>query len=79
MAYIQSIQTCRFCKKADWEDARPMVKYGVRHYAHGECYLRAGKPLAALSDYQVGKLPYFTLKELGLLADVETRLGGTDP
>jgi hypothetical protein len=56
------MNTCRFCKKM-----LPEVKYGTRHYAHFDCYLDAGKPLDALSQWQIKKFPYFLLKERGLL------------
>jgi hypothetical protein len=31
---------CRFCRKDD----RPLVKYGVRHHAHGRCLLLKRAP-----------------------------------
>jgi hypothetical protein len=75
MTYVSDLKHCRFCKKANWEDARPFVKYGPRHHAHAECYLRAGKPISRLSYDDAARLPFFTLKELGLLDEVKQRLG----
>lgn len=57
--------TCRFCKR--WEASVEMVTYSTRHHAHFECYLNAGKPLTALSDWQIGRFPYRLLKAAGLL------------
>ena len=49
-----------------------MVKYGVRHYAHFECYLDAGKDLEALHDWQIVSFPYRLLiaRGLGVVAEV---------
>lgn len=64
------MHVCRFCH-ADEADERTLVKYGVRHYAHHLCWLdRHGAdeaPFAGLSAWQVGRFPYFPLKERGLL------------
>ena len=59
---------CRFCD--DWRD-QGLVKYGARHYAHYRCYLDAGKPLSALSKWQIDEFPYFLLKDRGLLPEAE--------
>ena len=59
------MQTCRFCKS--WKDEDHMVKYSVRHYAHFDCYLDAGKSLDDLWPWQVKKFPYLLLKGRGLL------------
>lgn len=59
------MQTCRFCKS--WKDEDRMVKYGVRHYAHFECYLDAGKSLDGLHDWQIIAFPAVLLKERGLM------------
>lgn len=58
------MSTCRFCK--NWKGE--MVKYEVRHYAHFECYLDAGKKLEDLHDWQIGKFPYRLIKARGLEA-----------
>lgn len=69
--------TCRFCK--DWKDEGhyPMVKYGVRHYAHADCALKAkgAEFFDRLSEHQLSQFPYFAAKEAGLAADLEKRLG----
>lgn len=54
---------CRFCKQG----AYSLLKYGTRHYAHPRCYLDAGKSLSNLPAWRVVELPYFLLKEKGLL------------
>ncbi len=53
-----------------------MIKYGTRHYAHPVCYLDAGKELADLSAWQVGRFPYRLLQERGLI-DEAARLTNT--
>lgn len=49
--------------------ATPYVHYGTRHNAHYRCYLSAGKTLATLSAYQIGRFPYALLKEFGLVEE----------
>jgi hypothetical protein len=44
------MSTCRFCKRHAAEDW--LVKYGTRHYAHPDCYLKAGKKVEDLNQYQ---------------------------
>ncbi len=61
-----TMQTCRFC--GSWRDADRMFKYGVRHYAHFDCYLGAGKRLDALSDWQILRFPYQLVKKHGLMS-----------
>lgn len=64
------MNTCRFCKKMVHRDFH--VKYGVRHYAHFDCYLDAGKDLFRLSRWQVDQFPRDLLKKRGLLDRVES-------
>jgi hypothetical protein len=66
----RTINTCRFCHEAIW-GSDPSVKYGTRHYAHPVCYLDAGKTLQGLSLSNINGLPYFLLKERGLLEQAE--------
>jgi hypothetical protein len=61
--------TCRFCKS--WKHEDRMVKYGVRHYAHYECFLDAGHKLEELHDWQIVRFPYRLLKERGLIEAAE--------
>jgi len=63
--------TCRFCK-GPLAPSDQLIKYGTRHYAHPKCYLDAGKSLEALPAWRLETLPYFLLKERGLLKTVET-------
>jgi hypothetical protein len=60
------MQTCRFCKSH--HDIDHMIKYGVRHYAHFDCYLDAGKPLQDLHDWQIIAFPARLIKDRGLMA-----------
>ena len=68
MTYFNRYNTCRFCKAMMSCD---LVKYGTRHYAHYACYLDAGKKLSDLHAWQIGKFPYFLLKERALLEEAE--------
>lgn len=61
---MSSWSTCRFC--GETADHGRMVQYGVRHYAHFNCYLDAGKSLDGLHDWQIRKFPFRLLKERGL-------------
>lgn len=63
--------TCRFCGTSEY-DHEKVVKYGVRHYAHHECYLRAGKPLADLNKWQIEAFPYRLLKNYKLMGEAQT-------
>lgn len=66
-----TIRTCRFCKLASFETpGRDLVRYGVRHHAHYECYLDAGKPLSGLHDWQVARLPWKLVLARGLQDEV---------
>lgn len=69
------MNTCRFCNKPEYEQSGyaqlKLVKYNVRHYAHHECYLKAGKTLEGLHDWQIVLFPYRLLKQYGLLAEAE--------
>lgn len=58
--------TCRFCGQTSNYDR--MVKYGVRHYAHFDCYLDH-KPLSELHAWQVGTFPWKVLRDRGLEAE----------
>jgi hypothetical protein len=62
--------TCRFCGEISGE----MIRYGTRHYAHPVCYLDAGKPVCDLPSHELTRLPYFLLKERGLLDHVRAKL-----
>ena len=62
--------TCRFCKKPVFND-QGGVKYGVRHYAHGVCYLNAGKRLEDLRPYELKGMSFRLLRDRGLLSLAE--------
>lgn len=65
-----TLNTCRFCKESSF-DPSDFVKYGVRHYAHHECYLGAGKSLEDLWAWQIAQFPYRALKKHNLLNEAE--------
>ena len=66
------MNTCRFCKE---QTSASLIKYGVRHYAHAECGLKAQGPafLDNLHDWQCGQFPYFIAKKYGLEKVIEER------
>jgi hypothetical protein len=67
--------TCRFkgCKHPyQWiSSGQSYIQYSARCYMHVDCYLHSGKPLSTLTQWQLGQLPYFLLKELGKLDEVK--------
>ena len=68
------MSTCRFCK--DYRESRetgPLVRYGTRHYAHLRCGIekRGSLFLGGVPQYQLEQLPYFLLKDLGMLDYVQ--------
>ena len=71
------MNTCRFCKS--WDGGKyGFVKYGVRHYAHADCALKAKGPafFDLLQDWQLRQFPYFAAKEAGLADELVRRVGG---
>lgn len=77
--------TCQFCEKFNHSGvAHPMgsklkydgkVKYGVRHYAHFECFLanKGREGFKTLHGWQQRQFPYFLLKEWGLIPSKSSR------
>lgn len=69
------MRTCRFCG----ESGDRLVKYEVRHYAHGGCLLdaRGRTVFGSLSLNALENFPYFAAKDRGmedaLMAEVERR------
>jgi hypothetical protein len=70
--------TCQFCEKVNGQTGRNQpaslryegkLKYGVRHYAHFECFLVNKGVLAfrELPGWKMAQFPYRLLKEWGLL------------
>jgi hypothetical protein len=59
------MNTCRFCKNHDQDQ---LVKYGVRHYAHAKCGLKAmgAAFFDRLTPWQATQFPYFAAKDAGL-------------
>lgn len=66
--FQQEWMVCRMCGK-DGHVAK-LVKYGVRHYAHQECYLDR-KGLDGLHPWQVGHLSWKALEARGLMDRAE--------
>lgn len=57
---------CRFCGKHDHGDR--LVKYGVRHYAHGPCLVkhRGVDAIAALHAWKIARLPVLLMQKAGV-------------
>ena len=57
---------CRFCDKHDHDDA--LVKYAVRHYAHGPCLAthRGVEAIASLHAWQIAQLPVLLMRKAGV-------------
>jgi len=70
------MSTCRICKKQD-EMFAPMFKYAARHYAHGRCGIErfGAEFLEMIPAHMVKQLPYFALKDAGLLKEAGKRTG----
>lgn len=71
------MNTCRFCKNDESPGRFHLVKYGVRHYAHADCGLKA-KGVAffdSLTDWQCTQFPVIAASEAGpgILADLMLR------
>jgi hypothetical protein len=65
---------CRFCGKAEWGTwghSKHLLKYGTRHYAHHDCFLKAGKDVGKLRGYAIRKFPKEVLRKHGQLDRVE--------
>lgn len=73
MTYLPSMHVCRFCQKDGHH--YEMVKYGVRHYAHFECYLDH-KPLSDLPKFKIESFPFFLIAKRGLMDEVERLTAG---
>jgi hypothetical protein len=63
------VRACRLCGGRG--TTLRLVKYGKRHYAHHECYLKAHRPLADLSGWQISRFPSWLLVEHGVLEEAE--------
>ena len=59
--------TCRFCD--DFSTDAPL-QYGIRHYAHFNCFLDH-RPLSDLKPWKINQFPFRLLKERGLLEEAE--------
>ena len=66
------MSTCRVCKGYEGS----MFKYAARHYAHGRCGIQkfGSEFLNMIPQHMIGQLPYFALKDAGLLDEAERRV-----
>lgn len=74
---FEPLNICRFCKKYGDEGNYKLVKYGVRHYAHADCGLKA-KGVAffdSLTDWQCTQFPALAAHDAGpgIFADLMLR------
>ncbi len=65
-----TMNTCRLCKKSNYEAPEPLLKYGKghRHYVHAHCALKAwGEDgfFERISVHQFGRLPGLWLHAVG--------------
>jgi len=67
------IRTCRLCGDLAWPEDQ--LAYGKRHYSHHECYLKAGKPFAALETWQLERFPVLAAYRAGRLDELKKALG----
>ena len=72
-----SLNQCRLCHR--WEcsvETGPMLKYGVRHYAHARCgFVRWGVDwFNKQPRWVMEQFPYFTAKALGIEKYLRERL-----
>ena len=72
MDWTEPARTCRFCKKMK-ESGEKFVKYGPRHHAHHECFLKVkgATGLRSLPSWMVGQFPYYLLKKYNLLVEAK--------
>ena len=62
------MSTCRVCGEyTEHGPLGPMIKYGVRHYAHATCAMNKWgiRFFDRLTDWQVTKFPYLIAKRYG--------------
>ena len=73
------MNTCRFCKKSEFDGRQKgkyrLVKYGVRHYAHADCGLKAlgAEFFDRLTPWECTQFPYFAAKAAGLAKELFRR------
>lgn len=71
---------CRFCKKYDREDLYrlDLIHYGVRHYAHPDCLLKAKGAGAwtLLHDWQLEQFPALAANRAGLFDSLGEAIRG---
>jgi hypothetical protein len=74
------MSTCRFCGKDDREDEHglKLIKYGVRHYAHPDCALKAKGAgfWTLLHDWQLESFPALAAARAGLFESLREAIRG---
>lgn len=65
--------SCRLCGETSFRASEDMYRYGPRHYAHKACWIKR-RGIEGLTNSQLETAPYFILKDLGYLPEVERRL-----
>src|ERR1700740_2322164 len=74
---VSDFQPCGICRQACFRASRDMLyRRGKRYWVHKVCYLQE-YGLEGLSKNQLEDLPVLKVRELGLLDEVERRLGYT--
>jgi hypothetical protein len=72
------MNTCRFCGKweTDAQGFEPTLKYGVRHYAHPDCALKAQGAdfFSRLHDWQLDQFPALAAVRHGLYEELCERI-----
>lgn len=70
--------TCRYCR--EYGKHSHMLKYGVRHYAHLECLVRALTPDALkhlftqVGTFPLGQIPFIEAEKLGIRELIQSEL-----
>ena len=73
------MNTCRFCHQFGKDRfGLNLLQYGVRHYAHPDCLLRAKgcDAWTLLPDWRLETFPYFAAKRAGLDVTLEEAIRG---
>lgn len=77
---MNTTNVCRFCGKYAGEDKHhlDLIHYGVRHYAHPDCLLKAKGPDAwtLLHDWQLDQFPALAANRAGLYDSLTMAIDG---
>ncbi len=72
------LQTCRICKKGNWEDRSPMVRVGTRHSVHLKCKMDKLPDKEARQKW-LQSLPQFKIERLLVDLEMYAITGEGDP